>query len=89
MILSLAYFRFRDFVFVVIKAWLNSPGDPLIEEALTQPNVVEAMLEVLFSVLVLKEADAIDIFKSMIIMFHCISMLCYKLLSVDVKKCYI
>ncbi|KAG4956432.1 putative E3 ubiquitin-protein ligase LIN-1 [Glycine max] len=34
---------------VVIKAWLNSPGDPLIEEALTQPNVVEAMLEVLFS----------------------------------------
>ena len=34
---------------VVTKAWLNSPGDPLVEEALTQPNVVEAMLEVLFS----------------------------------------
>ncbi|CAJ1962872.1 unnamed protein product [Sphenostylis stenocarpa] len=34
---------------VITKAWLNSPGDPLIEEALTQPSVVEAMLEVLFS----------------------------------------
>ncbi|KAL2341501.1 hypothetical protein Fmac_009441 [Flemingia macrophylla] len=34
---------------VVTKAWLNSPGDPQIEEALTQPSVVEAMLEVLFS----------------------------------------
>lgn len=34
---------------VVAKAWLNSPGDHLIEEALTQPSVVEAMLEVLFS----------------------------------------
>ncbi|KAJ1414432.1 Armadillo-type fold [Sesbania bispinosa] len=34
---------------VIAKAWLNSPGDPLIEEALTQPNVVEAILEVLFA----------------------------------------
>ncbi|XP_020240577.1 putative E3 ubiquitin-protein ligase LIN isoform X2 [Cajanus cajan] len=34
---------------VVTKAWLNSPGDPQIEEALTQSSVVEAMLEVLFS----------------------------------------
>lgn len=34
---------------VVIRAWLNSPGDPLIEEALTQPSVVEAILEVLFA----------------------------------------
>lgn len=34
---------------VVAKAWLNSPGDPLIVEALTQPNVVEAILEVLFA----------------------------------------
>ncbi|KAJ1420941.1 Armadillo-type fold [Sesbania bispinosa] len=34
---------------VVAKAWLNSPGDPLIDEALTQPNVVEAILEVLFA----------------------------------------
>ncbi|ESW19514.1 hypothetical protein PHAVU_006G131500 [Phaseolus vulgaris] len=34
---------------VITKAWLNSPGDPLIEEALTRPSVVEAMLEVLFS----------------------------------------
>ncbi|XP_027930903.1 putative E3 ubiquitin-protein ligase LIN isoform X2 [Vigna unguiculata] len=34
---------------VITKAWLNSPGDPLIEEALTQPSVVQAMLEVLFS----------------------------------------
>ncbi|XP_047158643.1 putative E3 ubiquitin-protein ligase LIN isoform X1 [Vigna umbellata] len=34
---------------VITKAWLNSPGDPLIQEALTQPRVVQAMLEVLFS----------------------------------------
>ncbi|XP_027355012.1 putative E3 ubiquitin-protein ligase LIN-1 isoform X2 [Abrus precatorius] len=34
---------------VVTQAWLNSPGDPLIEEALTQPSVVEAILEVLFA----------------------------------------
>ncbi|XP_061366926.1 putative E3 ubiquitin-protein ligase LIN-1 isoform X2 [Gastrolobium bilobum] len=34
---------------VVTKAWLNSPGDPLIEKALTQPNVVEAILEVLLA----------------------------------------
>ncbi|XP_014519006.1 putative E3 ubiquitin-protein ligase LIN-1 isoform X3 [Vigna radiata var. radiata] len=34
---------------VITKAWLNSPGDPLIQEALTQPSVVQAMLEVLFS----------------------------------------
>jgi len=34
---------------VITKTWLNSPGDPLIEEALTRPSVVEAMLEVLFS----------------------------------------
>ncbi|CAJ2658052.1 unnamed protein product [Trifolium pratense] len=33
---------------VVTKAWLNSPGDPLIEEALTQTNVVEGILEVLY-----------------------------------------
>lgn len=33
---------------VVTKAWLNSPGDPLIEEALTQSIVVQGILEVLF-----------------------------------------
>ncbi|KAI5446894.1 hypothetical protein KIW84_014660 [Lathyrus oleraceus] len=33
---------------VVTKAWLNSPGDPLIEEALTQTSVIEGILEVLF-----------------------------------------
>ncbi|XP_004486432.1 putative E3 ubiquitin-protein ligase LIN isoform X2 [Cicer arietinum] len=32
---------------VITKAWLNSPGDPLIEEALTQHSVVEGILEVL------------------------------------------
>ncbi|KAK7331236.1 hypothetical protein VNO77_25455 [Canavalia gladiata] len=34
---------------IITKAWLNSPGDPLIQEALTQPSVVEAILEVLFA----------------------------------------
>lgn len=34
---------------VVTKAWLHSHGDPLIEEALTQSSVVEAVLEVLFA----------------------------------------
>ncbi|KAK7303523.1 hypothetical protein RJT34_14430 [Clitoria ternatea] len=34
---------------VITKAWLNSPGDPLIEEALTHSSVVEAILEVLFA----------------------------------------
>ncbi|KAL1358797.1 hypothetical protein HN51_004036 [Arachis hypogaea] len=34
---------------VVTSAWLRSPGDPLIVEALTQHSVVEAMLEVLFA----------------------------------------
>ncbi|KAJ1386761.1 Armadillo-type fold [Sesbania bispinosa] len=34
---------------VITKAWLNSHGDPLIEEALTQSSVVEAILEILFA----------------------------------------
>ncbi|KAI4306367.1 hypothetical protein L6164_029649 [Bauhinia variegata] len=33
---------------VIAKAWLNSQGD-LIEEALTEPSVIEGMLEVLFA----------------------------------------
>ncbi|WJX23161.1 hypothetical protein P8452_12394 [Trifolium repens] len=33
---------------IVTKAWLNSPGDVLIEEALTQTSVVEGILEVLY-----------------------------------------
>ncbi|KAE9594813.1 hypothetical protein Lalb_Chr18g0057761 [Lupinus albus] len=34
---------------VITKALLNSPGDPLIEEALTQTSVIEAIIEVLFA----------------------------------------
>ncbi|XP_019419627.1 PREDICTED: putative E3 ubiquitin-protein ligase LIN isoform X2 [Lupinus angustifolius] len=34
---------------VITKALLNSPGDPLIEEALTQTTVIEAIIEVLFA----------------------------------------
>ncbi|KAG4906377.1 hypothetical protein JHK87_055094 [Glycine soja] len=34
---------------VIAKAWLNSHADPLIEEALSQSSVVEAILEVLFA----------------------------------------
>ncbi|KAK7246098.1 hypothetical protein RIF29_40957 [Crotalaria pallida] len=34
---------------VVTIAWLNSPGDSLIEEALTQPSVIEGIIEVFFA----------------------------------------
>ncbi|XP_061356012.1 putative E3 ubiquitin-protein ligase LIN [Gastrolobium bilobum] len=34
---------------VITNTWLKSHGDPLIEEALTQSSVIEAILEVLFS----------------------------------------
>ncbi|KAI4296994.1 hypothetical protein L6164_036907 [Bauhinia variegata] len=44
-ILSKCEFSIR----VITKAWLNSHGDPLIEEALIKPSVIEGMLEVLFA----------------------------------------
>ncbi|CAJ1939694.1 unnamed protein product [Sphenostylis stenocarpa] len=34
---------------VIAKAWLSSHADPLIEEAVSQSNVIEAILEVLFA----------------------------------------
>ncbi|XP_028803205.1 putative E3 ubiquitin-protein ligase LIN [Neltuma alba] len=36
-------------IHVITKAWLNSDGDPLLVEALSNHNVIEAMLEVLFA----------------------------------------
>ncbi|TKY58966.1 putative E3 ubiquitin-protein ligase LIN-2 [Spatholobus suberectus] len=44
-ILSECEFAFR----VIAKVWLNSHADPLIEEALSQSSVVEAILEVLLA----------------------------------------
>ncbi|KAI9126620.1 hypothetical protein K1719_002216 [Acacia pycnantha] len=44
-VLSECEFQIR----VITKAWLNSHGDPVLVEALSNPSVIEAILEVLFA----------------------------------------